>query len=63
MNESLDQLLPAYYRVRDDERSGALAAVMEVIEREVGGRVVCDESPDGGARFSVTLPLVPLERP
>ncbi len=35
MSESLDQLLPAYYRVRDDERSGALAAVMEVIEREV----------------------------
>jgi signal transduction histidine kinase len=34
-----------------------LAAVREVVESEMAGRVLCEESPLGGARFTVRLPV------
>ena len=34
-----------------------LALVREVVEEEMQGRIVCEESPLGGARFVLTIPV------
>jgi signal transduction histidine kinase len=40
-----------------------LALVREVIESEMNGRVVCEDSPLGGARFRLRLPLSSRRKP
>jgi len=47
----------AGYSLRPGGRGHGLAVVREVIETEMQGRVSCDDSPLGGARMTVLLPL------
>jgi signal transduction histidine kinase len=42
---------------RDGGSGHGLALVREVIETEMGGTVSCEESPLGGARFVIVLPI------
>jgi signal transduction histidine kinase len=39
-----------------------LALVREIFENEMGGKVTCEQSPLGGARFTIRLPVQPKVR-
>ena len=44
------------FSLRADGSGHGLALVREVVEGELGGRIVCSSSPRGGARFTIRLP-------
>ncbi|MFV8749988.1 ATP-binding protein [Nannocystaceae bacterium ST9] len=43
---------------RPDGAGHGLALVREVVERDFGGKVTCEGSVDGGARFHIELPAI-----
>jgi signal transduction histidine kinase len=45
------------FSLREGGTGQGLALVREVVEAEMLGRVVCEESPLGGARFVLTIPI------
>jgi signal transduction histidine kinase len=45
------------FSLRPDGTGQGLALVREVVETEMAGRAVCEESPLGGARFIIRLPV------
>ena len=40
-----------------------LALVRQVIEGEMGGSAICEQSPLGGARFTITIPMKKSRNP
>jgi signal transduction histidine kinase len=48
-------------RARDEGGSGLGLAIVRKVVTDLGGRVVVEDSPAGGARFVVSLPLAPDE--
>jgi signal transduction histidine kinase len=45
------------FSLRPDGSGQGLALVREVVESEMAGRAICEESPLGGARFLLRLPV------
>lgn len=46
------------FTLRSGGSGQGLALVRDVVETEMGGRVVCEASPLGGARFTLRLPVL-----
>ncbi len=54
--EHQTQVFEPGFSLRSDGSGHGLALVREVIEGELGGRVLCSSGPRGGARFTVRFP-------
>ena len=55
--EERTRIFDAGFSHRPGGSGHGLALVREVVEAEMAGRVTCEESPAGGARFVVRLPV------
>jgi signal transduction histidine kinase len=60
--ERREQIFSEGYTTTPGRSGLGLALVREVFEAEMGGRVICENSPLGGARFTIRLPVKPSEK-